>query len=87
MAHNQPVENISKNTYELSKLIREHCPPIPADKNERIMAELDRIISLIEERRMSPTAMLEPPKEGEGCPYFEPRERLKLTFTDKGWKM
>ena len=30
---------------------------------------------------------LEPPREGETCPHFEPKERLRLTFTEGGWKM
>jgi len=37
--------------------------------------------------RLYPDCELEPPKEGETCPYFEPRERLQLTFTEDGWKM
>lgn len=37
--------------------------------------------------RLYPECGLEPPKENEICPYFEPKERLKLTFTESGWKM
>jgi hypothetical protein len=37
--------------------------------------------------RLYPDCELDPPKEGETHPYFEPRERLKLTFTDDGWRM
>ena len=34
-----------------------------------------------------PDCELEPPKEGGTCPYFEPKARLKLTFTQDGMKM
>jgi len=37
--------------------------------------------------RLFPDCELKPLKEGETCPYFEPKERLQLTFTEKGWKM
>lgn len=34
-----------------------------------------------------PDCELSPPKEGENCSFFEPRERLKLVFTERGWRM
>lgn len=37
--------------------------------------------------RLYPDCELKPLKEGEKCPYFGPKERLQLTFTEEGWKM
>lgn len=37
--------------------------------------------------RLYPDCELKPPKEGEICLYFEPKEKLQLTFTEEGWKM
>ncbi len=30
---------------------------------------------------------LERPKEGEKCPYFQPRQRLQITFTEGGMRI
>jgi len=37
--------------------------------------------------RFHPDCDLEPPEDNETCPHFEPKQRLRLTFTEDGWKM
>ncbi|MDH3366065.1 MAG: hypothetical protein OEM29_08730 [Thermoplasmata archaeon] len=42
---------------------------------------------ICENCRLHPDCDIEPPKENETCPYYEPKQRLRLTFTEDGWKM
>jgi len=37
--------------------------------------------------RFQPDCDLELAEDNETCPYFEPKQRLRLTFTEDGWKM
>lgn len=50
---------IATSTLQLSKLVRDICPPTPADRAERIMAELERILSQSRARSDSPKQFLE----------------------------
>lgn len=56
----EQLENeVTASTVQLSKLVRDLCPPTPADKNERIMAELEKILSQPRMRSDSPKRFLE----------------------------
>lgn len=58
MAEQSP-SGVATSTLQLSKLVRDICPPTPADKSERIMSELERIISQSRVRSDSPKQFLE----------------------------
>ncbi len=50
---------VATSIVQLSKLVRELVPPTPADKSERIMAELEKILSQSRTRSDSPKQFLE----------------------------
>jgi hypothetical protein len=55
----QSPSGVATSTLQLSKLVRDICPPTPADKNERIMAELEKILSQSRVRSDAPILFLE----------------------------
>jgi hypothetical protein len=55
----QSSGNVATSLLQLSKLVRDMCPPTPADKSERIMAELEKILSQSRGRSDSPKQFLE----------------------------
>ena len=55
----QHSTGIATSALQLSKLVRDVCPPTPADKSERIMAELEKILSQSRMRSESPKQFLE----------------------------
>lgn len=55
----QSPSSLATSTLQLSKLMRDNCPPTPADKNERIMAELEKILSQPRMKSDSPRQFLE----------------------------
>jgi hypothetical protein len=40
-----PPSSVAISMLQLSKLMREICPPTPADKSERIMADLEKVLA------------------------------------------
>jgi hypothetical protein len=55
----QQSSGVATSILQLSKLVRDMCPPTPADKSERIMSELDRILSQSRVRSDSSKQFLE----------------------------
>lgn len=51
--------DVTTTTLQLSKLMREICPPTPADKSERIMIEFEKILSQSRIRSDSPKQFFE----------------------------
>ena len=51
-----PPSDVAISTLQLSKLMREICPPTPADKGERIMADLEKVLA-------QPRGISDSPKE------------------------
>jgi hypothetical protein len=50
---------VATSIVQLSKLVRDLVPPTPADQNERLMAELEKILSQTRTRSDSPKQFLE----------------------------
>ena len=55
----QYPSGVATSILQLSKLVRDLCPPTPADKSERIMADLEKILSQSRVRSDSPKQFLE----------------------------
>ena len=55
----QSSTGVATSILQLSKLVRDICPPTPADKSERIMADLEKILSQSRVRSDSPKQFLE----------------------------